>query len=711
MEFKTLSTYIQAQFDKMCKKGKLFRVEMTGREIWNLYLDSFKPENNQKFRDPASSEHNCNTCNSFIRRYGNVVSVNDDGKLESIFSNLPEDLGEYTDSIIAVEKAITASKIKDIFFETFESLNGLPYESCKRAQSNFQLGIPSNLKKYTSEEVELYGVVNSEDIYEFHHFNLKCPKEFVLFSDKSLESITAKHRDKYNVFKRAMEELPLDTLTLVKDLINQGSLLDGTAHLKALTFAKASKELYDATTWDKDNWVWVYSTNIHESQAKFKNTLIGVLCTELAEGVELNKACLNWNKRVDPANYHKATAPITKKQIEDAQKFVEENGYTESFDRKFATIDDIKVNEILHSNVGDGEIKSVSMFDSIKSTSTRHKKSEFSKVEEVPIEKFMKDILPSCTSIEAYVENRMEGNMVTLTKASSDDSKRIFKWHNNYSWTFNGNLAGKSQIKEAVKTAGGAVDGVLRFSIMWAENNGDNSDLDAHCIEPSGNTIYYGKRMSMISGGTLDIDITSPKNQMPNGAVENITFPDITRMKDGVYTFRIHQFSARASKGFKAEIAFGSEIFNYEYTNPIPYKKYVDVACVTLKDGTFSIKHKLPETSSSKEIWGLDTNEFHKVNLVCLSPNHWGEDSVGNKHFMFMLDKCASDTDVRSFHNENLTEDLLKHRKVLEVLGNTNMISPNGVKQLAGLGFNSTVRDELIVKIQGTHKRMIKLKF
>lgn len=39
----------------------------------------------------------------------------------------------------------------------------------------------------------------------------------------------------------------------------------------------------------------------------------------------------------------KATAPITKKQIAEAQTFVEENGYVESFNRRFANIDDIKV--------------------------------------------------------------------------------------------------------------------------------------------------------------------------------------------------------------------------------------------------------------------------------------------------------------------------------------------------------------------------------
>ena len=83
--------------------------------------------------------------------------------------------------------------------------------------------------------------------------------------------------------------------------------------------------------------------------------------------------------------------------------------------------------------------------------------------------------------------------MVSLTTANNKDSKPIFKWTNNYSWTFNGNLAGKSMIKEAVATKGGKVDGVLRFSIMWGEGktSDDNSDLDAWAKEPNGTTIGF----------------------------------------------------------------------------------------------------------------------------------------------------------------------------------------------------------------------------
>lgn len=709
---KKFNKKIQAQFSKMCETGKLFRVDLSGQQVWDLYLKSF--DNDPTFRDPNSSTHACNTCNNFIRRYGNIVSIDENYKTITIFDVDAED--EFIPVAKALSEALKKATITEVFFETFEELNKLPYEKCTKKSPLFQLGVDKNVKRYTKEEVEKFGVVNADDVYTFNHMHLFLPNAFVDKTGKSVESIMGEYRDAKNVFQRAMETISLDTLQLVKDLINQGSLLDGTTHLFKIEQIIPLKKQYDElSASDRNNWCWVASYKL--PFAKFRNELIGTLCSELAEGKELNDACLAWNKRVDPANYMKATAPITKKQIEDAKKFVEENGYEQSFIRRYANMDDIKASEILHLNVGKGEIKSVSVFDGLKSTSTRHKRSEFDGVEEVSIEKFMKDILPSCTSIEVFLKNTHEGNMVSLTTANDPDSKPIFKWSNNYSWTFNGNLAGKSQIKEAVKTKGGKVDGVLRFSIMWAEGDAsDNSDLDAWASEPNGTCIGYstgfrkdsGNRRSPMSG-QLDIDITQPCSFGNKNIVENIAWDDASKMKNGTYKFWVNQFANRGSKGFKAEIEFNGETYTYEYNKSVSGD--VHIAQVTLNNGEFSIKHILPETGvSSREIYGLETNQFHKVNLVCLSPNHWGENNTGNKHYFFMLDGCKSPVSIRSFHNENLIPELLNHRKVMEVLGTTNMIEPTE-KQLSGLGFNATVKDELIVKLSGSHKRVIKIKF
>jgi len=702
---------IQAQFNKMCKTGKLFRSSLTGLGVWNIYLSSFAKENDPIFRDPESSVHNCNLCNNFIRRYGNIVAIDENYNIMTIFDVITTE--EYQKSADRTSLALRSAPIADVFFETFNELNFLNYERCTKTSSNFRLGIDKNVKRYTKEEAEKFGGVKPNDIYTFNHIHLSLPKEFVDQSGKSIESIMAGYRDAKNVFQRTMEEIPLDTLNLVKDLINQNSLLDGQTHLYKIEEMIPKKLIYDELSRkERDNYCWI--TSYKFQLAKFKNELIGVLCSELAEGKELNSACLAWNKRVDPANYMKAIAPITKKQIDEARKFVEENNYSESFDRRFATIDDIKVSEILHSNVGDGKLKSVSIFDSVKSTSTKHKRSEFNNVEEVSIEKFMKDILPTCTSVEAYLTNQHEGNLVSLTTANNKLSKPIFKWDNNYSWTFNGNLAGKSQIKEEVVSKGGNVEGVLRFSMIWNEGGKDNSDLDAWCEQPNKERIGYSTlfRKDRGSGsyfssckGQLDLDNTGPGNKL---GVENIYFKDLYSMKNGVYKFWVNQYSARNSQGFRAEIEFNGELYSYEYKNPVSGN--IQVAEVTFNEGQFTIKHLLPESYSSKDLYSLPTNEFHKVNLVCLSPNHWDENNIGNKHYFFMLDGCKCPTSIRSFHAENLLPELAQHRKVLEVLGNTTMINPSD-KQLSGLGFNATVKDELIVKLQGSFKRVIKIKF
>ena len=700
-----LNKKLQLQFDKMCATGKLFVSSVTGRQVWETYLSSFSSKHDPIFRDPQSSTHNCNHCNNFVRRYGNVVAIDDNFNIMSIFDVECDE--EYQSSMNKMSQQLRNAPIADVFFETFDSLNGLPYEKCKKNQDVFRLGVDRNHKIYTEAEADQYGEVEAGKTYTFDHMFLNLPSQFVATTAESIESIQSRYRSNKEVFMRGMEEIPLDTLLLVKDLIKQGSLLDGQTHVHKVEQIIPFKEEYDTlSSHAKDNWSWVKSFKL--PIAKFKNELIGVLCTELAEGEEINKACQSWNKRVDPANYMKAVAPITENQKKMAQEFVEENGYVESFDRRFAKLDDIKADEIRHMNVGEGKIKEVSMFDNIKTKSTRHKRNEFKGVEEVSIERFMQDILPSCSSVEAYLENRLENNLVTLTTSNDQDAKQIFKWDNPYSWTYKGNLAGKSMIKEAVKSRGGGVDGALRFSIMWADGDGDNSDLDAHCIEPSGNRIFFSSKRNYQTGGVLDIDIQRPQDYNKD-VVENITFPDLNRMQDGVYKMMVHQYAARRSKGFKAEIEFNGEMFNYEYNQRVT--GYVKVAEVTLKNGEFTIKHLLPSTSSSKEMYGLDTQEFHKVNLVCLSPNHWGDNNTGNQHCFFMLEGCKTDSPIRSFHAENLKSDVAEHRKVLEVLGAVNMIEPDGSEQLSGLGFNTTVRDEVILRLQGSHKRVVKVKF
>lgn len=700
------SKMLQEQFVKMCATGRLFRSKVTGDQIWQAYMRGFGED--PIFRDPESSVHNCNQCKHFFHRYGNIVAIAKDNSIITMYDG--ETTDEYRESFRLMSELLKSAPVEDMFVETFDYLYNAVYARCTKNDAMFALNLDHTVKRYTKEEAEKFGVVKPNETRTFNHFCIHVPKEYIHFGSESVDAIAARKRDDKKLFKRGLDEIPADTLQLVIDLIDQGSLLNGDTHkFKVVDFLRMSKSYAKLSEAEKDNWCWKIAVDY--PYARFKNELIGILCTELAQGKELNAACQDWNVRIDPKNYMKATAPITRQMIDNAKAFLAENGYEESFNRRCATMDDIRVCDILHANVGDGKVKPVSILDGLKPTATRHKRSEFDGVEVVSIEKFMKDILPGCTSVEAFLLNSHENNFVTLTCPADPKSpnKPLFKWGNNFGWTYNGNLAGKSEIKEAVKAAGGFVDAFFRFSIMWNEDGRSIVDLDAHAMEPYGCEIYFGsyKGHKTPIGGMLDIDMICPRGT----GVENIFWTDPDRIEDGAYKFWIVNFDGGHNNGAKAEIAFGDEVFSYLVDHEI--KGNVHIATVHIKNGAIDhieqSKYLVDGGSVSKEIYGLETNMFHKVNLVCLSPNHW-DGSVGNKHYFFMLEGAKAPESIRGFHNEFLRPELLEHRKVMEVLGATLKVESTD-KQLSGIGFNATVRDEVVLRLQGSHKRVIKVQF
>jgi len=709
MNFQTLLTKIQSQFEAMCATGKLYISSVDGETLWQTYLSSFKPKNNPIWR--VNSEHDGRNDHNFFRRYANIVAIKN-GKIISIFDTIVDE--EYADSYNACKELLTNAPIEGVFVQTYNKLVNLPYEKSKPNQAYYRLGMEKNHVQYkadnaTTLESEKAKGKEIGKVYTFYHYSINIPKQFIDFSNKSKESIFGELQTTKQLFQKGLL-IPLETLELVRDLIQQGSLYRGDIYLqKVLDFIKIRKD-YELST----NKEFFILENFWKTPfARFANELIGTTCIELAEGKEINKVVDSFNFRVDPVNYQKAkNLEVSEKAKAEAEKKLKDLGYltetNNSFNRRYATIEDINVSEIKHTNVDNTVEKPLGLFGKVGVPTTgfsRHKRAEFDKVESVTIDKFMKDILPTVTSMEVFLENKFNNNLVALFTAA-EEAKNLMKWSNPFSWTYENNLSGVSQIKEQVKSKGGKVDGVLRFSMMWADGNGDNSDLDLHCIEPSGNEIMFNNNYNSRTGGNLDIDITQPNGRL---AVENITFPNLSKMQEGVYKLFVRQFAARNSKGFKAEVEFNGELYSYSYNQAV----YGDihVAEVTLKNGIFSIKHILPATegeAANRTIWNLETNQFHKVNLVCESPNHWGDNKIGTKEYFFMLQDCKSDKAMRTYHIDQLNSELIPERKALELLGQYMTIEP-AEKQLAGLGFNSTVKGEVIVKVKGSHQRVLKI--
>lgn len=688
--FKDFVKAIQKNLQQMSKdSSRLFTVNVDTEELYNLYLDSFPAGTNEIYRERR--EYDCSCCRHFIRDVGNVVSIKN-GELHTIWGINPVSDDKYNVVAAALDAYVKQKAVLGVFLKKEK-----------------RIGTPENREMLPTGKINKY-----------EHFFVDLP-EICIFKEcygHTLEGDLSQFRDVRNVFKRSLDEISKEAVDTVLELIAQNSLYKGAEWKKQLTeFKNYQKEYGKLTDEQKELWIWEKSIAAGAVIGKIRNHSIGTLLVNISEGMDLDLAVRKYEQIVAPVNYKRPKAIFTKKMLEDAKKTITELGYMDSLQRRFATLDDITVNNILFSNKDAAKriTGAMDLFDEMEQDVAIDPK-RFSKVEEISAEDFIKNVLPVAKELEVYLENKHIQNMVSLIAPEVADAKTMFKWNNGMSWAYTGNIT-DSDIKENVKAAGGSVTGIVRFSIQWNDGNGkDNSDLDAHCLEPQGGDhIYFSHKISRYTGGELDIDITDPIYQCKsNGgvAVENITYPSKERMKPGTYKFYVNQYSFRNSQGFKAEVEVNGEIHSYEYNTPV--RGNVDVAEVILdQSGNFKVVDKLPGNCAtiSKDVWGIKTLQFTPVSVVCYSPNYWDEQKgIGHQHLFFMLKDCINPEEPNGYYNEFLKPELEQHRRVFEMLGAKAHVKDVD-DQLSGVGFSLTKRNDLIIKVKGATERVVKVKF
>lgn len=688
--FRDFVKAIQKNLQQMSKdSSRLFTVNVDTEELYNLYLNSFPAGTNEIYRERR--EYDCSCCRHFIRDVGNVVSIKN-GELHTIWGINPVSDDKYNVVAAALDAYVKQKAVSGVFLKKEK-----------------RIGTPENREMLPTGKINKY-----------EHFFVDLP-EICIFKEyygHTLEGDLSQFRDIRNVFKRSLDEISKEAVDTVLELIAQNSLYKGAEWKKQLTeFKNYQKEYGKLTDEQKELWIWEKSIAAGAVIGKIRNHSIGTLLVNISEGMDLDLAVRKYEQIVAPVNYKRPKAIFTKKMLEDAKKTITELGYMDSLQRRFATLDDITVNNILFSNKDAAKriTGAMDLFDEMEQDVAIDPK-RFSKVEEISAEDFIKNVLPVAKELEVYLENKHIQNMVSLIAPEVAAAKTMFKWNNGMSWAYTGNIT-DSDIKENVKAAGGSVTGIVRFSIQWNDKDGkDNSDLDAHCIEPKGGDhIYFSHKISRYTGGELDIDITDPIYQCKsNGgvAVENITYPSKERMKPGTYKFYVNQYSFRNSQGFKAEVEVNGEIHSYEYNSPV--RGNVNVAEVILdQSGNFKVVDKLPGNCAtiSKDVWGIKTLQFTPVSVVCYSPNYWDEQKgIGHQHLFFMLKDCINPEEPNGYYNEFLKPELEQHRRVFEALGSKAHVKDVD-DQLSGVGFSLTKRNDLIIKVKGATERVLKVKF
>lgn len=654
--FSDLKKPIIENFKQMADQ-QLYTVDLDKDKIWELYIDSYAEEDKQ--------EHRCNCCKQFLRQYAGIVTI-EEGKTRTIWDNL-EVPAQFRKVVDTLNEYIHSLPISDIFLA--ESRKGGVNESL-------------DLKR---------------DVI-WSHFYLDLPAK-VVEKVKDIPTKKALARDNKTVLQRGLEELSLEATETVLELIGQNSLYRGKEFEPLLDkFALLQRGFKRSE--DKDNFCWVNSIEAGGALSRIRNTAIGTLLIDLSAGMDLDQAVTRFEKVVAPTNYKRPTSLVTPRMVEEAKAKLVELGLVSSLERRYATEADIRVCDILFKDkpnvLGD-------VFDEMSKETTVNPKT-LKKVEEIGIEDFLANVVPTAKSISVLLENSHMNNFVSILTSQDREAPSLFKWDNNFSWSYTGAIA--DSIKERVKAAGGNVVGELRTSLSWYNYD----DLDIHVMEPGGREIFYGNKVSP-SGGKLDVDMNAG-GRNSRTPVENIIWPSKEKMKEGTYRLLVHNFSKRETidQGFEVQIECNGETFDFSFqASPKDGQAQMVAEFEYSKTTGLKFLGEVKSNSVSKEKWGVKTNQFHKVTKLMLSPNQW-EKKVGNKHYMFMLEDCISDEAPRPFFNEFLKPELDKHRKVFEILGGKVKIE-DSKEQLSGLGFSDTQKSSVIVKVESKFSRLLRIKF
>ena len=674
---------VQMSFQDRVKTTDVFVVDLDGDDLYTQYLASFPEGTNPIYK--TRTEHDCSCCKQVIRRAGNIATIAN-GQVHTIWDRAAESAPAPYNAIAAhLRDMVRAASIRDLF-------------RVGAKEANF------GAAQTRSQDPETKRVITWDHLYTG-----EIPRALRVASPGE---VCGTYRTTVQVLERGLTELTPDAVDTVISLVEANSLYRGAENKPALLEFRDMQRQFLAKTDPHERNLFVWA-NANSPAARFRNSVIGTLVQDLSEGKDVEHAVRSFESKAAPQNYKRTSAVITPTMVKNAMSTIEALGLESALERRFAVISDISVNDVRWI---DGAVKPLTkggigdvLMQHASSVSNSAAKDE-ERAEDITLDAFMTSVLPTATRMEILFKNELVGNLMSLTAPVHPEPKQLFKWSNDFAWSYGGNVA--DSIRERVKKAGGKVDGaVLRVSLSWFNYD----DLDIHVYEPQGrgvasmqDHIYYGHKRGW-TGGELDVDMNAggARSKEP---VENVVWS--INPKDGAYRVAVRNFSQRETidPGFVVEVENAGKLTHYSYNKVVRNGQEITIATLHMKNGVIDRIEAgdpgLTAANISQEKWGLRTEQYVKVNVVTLSPNFWGDNAVGNRHVFFILDGARNDEDTRGFYNEFLHSRLNDHRKVFEVIGDKTKCRPTE-GQLSGLGFSSTKRETFVVKVQQGKKQRI----
>ena len=371
----------------------LFRVE-TASDLWETYLNALPQSERQ--------HHTCSACKQFVRRYGALAVVGQDGSLTSAIwpdGFVPE---PYQAPIAVMRRLIARGTITGVALST-EPTWGTPITG------------------------------------EWTHFAV-TPAEGLRYRESGAitagQAAAVKHED-YGTLQRGLAEFDRKTVAQALTLLEADSLYRAEKMLGPARFLLGLHDMRDTMHGrQRDNLVWRAVAGAPVGFCQPRSTMVGTLLEDIQSGMDFEQVRRRFAAKMHPLQYQRPQAAPAAGAIAQAEKLVEQLGIEPSLHRRFARLAELTTlwlpqPQPERSNGAGG------VFGHLLPKGEHALEPMQVPAQTITWEKFARTVLPTAHRIESYVSGRM--NFCALLTAVNEDAPPILQWdsadrRNPFSW-------------------------------------------------------------------------------------------------------------------------------------------------------------------------------------------------------------------------------------------------------------------------------------
>jgi hypothetical protein len=378
-----LLTSIRERFNMSINGNKPLFKTSSGK-LFRIFLANLSNESRQHY--------NCDACKEFVNRYAGLVTISEAGEIDppSLGGDVPP---FFATAMEAMREAVLKSQVIGQFLS-----------------SDKNLGRP-----VTGEWNHMYVQLHREMLYS--------SKEFT--ADQAMKDIL----EEFNLLKNSLLEYPLSVIKQAVTLLKTNSLPNAHKFIDTANWLRDLQDKINNTLNQKtrDNLIWLAVATAPTGFCHFKNNMMGTLLDDIKDGLSFESIKRKFAPKVDATKLRRPTAAPSDGNIAEAERLVDLYGVRKSFERRFATKEELKTE---WTPVVKPETVNVTggMFDHLKQHHEAHKIQTMS----IPPVRmswrtFKETVMTNAETIEYMIKSSPDHYGAILT-AVHPDAPPIIQW-------------------------------------------------------------------------------------------------------------------------------------------------------------------------------------------------------------------------------------------------------------------------------------------